>query len=84
MILLYIPSILLIIYVVACKVRETRPVMYCFTIYAFIITISVITLICAILINLMELVQLLTGINPVFLGLTVFAWANSIGGKFSA
>lgn len=37
-------------------------------------------MICSVLINLLELLQLLTNINPVFLGLTVLAWANCIGG----
>lgn len=31
----------------------------------------------------MELLQLLTNINSVFLGMTVFAWANSIGDYLS-
>jgi sodium/potassium/calcium exchanger 6 len=36
-----------------------------------------------VLINLLELVQLLTNINSVFLGLTVIAWANTIGDYLS-
>lgn len=35
------------------------------------------------LINLLELIQLLTNINPVFLGLTLIAWANTIGDYLS-
>ena len=49
--------------------------------YSFIITISWLTLLCSILINLLELLQILSDINPVFLGLTCLAWANCIGGK---
>ena len=41
------------------------------------------TLIVNVLINVMELIQMLTNINPVFLGLTVFAGAGSIGDYFS-
>lgn len=51
-----------------------------FTIYSFIISVSALTVVCSVLINLVELVQILSGVNSVFLGLTVFAWANSIGG----
>ncbi len=36
-----------------------------------------------VLINLLELVQLLTNINSVFLGLTLIAWANTIGDYLS-
>ena len=36
-----------------------------------------------VLINLLELVQLLTNINPIFLGMTCLAWANSIGDYMS-
>ena len=54
--------------------------MYLYTLYSFLLTISWLTIICAILINLLELLQLLTDINPVFLGLTFLAWANCIGG----
>jgi Ca2+/Na+ antiporter len=36
-----------------------------------------------VLINLLELVQLLTNINPIFLGMTCLAWANCIGDYIS-
>jgi Ca2+/Na+ antiporter len=52
-----------------------------FTIYSFLVSISALTVVCSILVNFVELIQLLTGVNSVFLGLTVFAWANSIGGN---
>ena len=55
--------------------------MYLYTLYSFLVTIAWLTLVCAILINLLELLQLLTDINPVFLGLTFLAWANCIGGS---
>lgn len=50
--------------------------------YSFFVSTALLTYICAILINFVELVQILTGANSVFLGLTVFAWANSIGGIY--
>ena len=53
-----------------------------YTLYSFIVTIAWLTLVCAILINLIELLQLLSDVNSVFLGLTCFAWANCIGGNF--
>jgi len=51
--------------------------------YSFIITIAWLTLLCSILINLLELLQILSDINPVFLGLTCLAWANCIGDYLS-
>lgn len=54
-----------------------------FNIYSFVVIVSWISLVVGVLINLVELLQLLTNINPVFLGLTVFAWANSIGDYLS-
>lgn len=50
-----------------------------FNLYSFIVVVTWITVVVAVLINLMELLQLLTNINSIFLGLTVFAGAGSIG-----
>ncbi len=36
-----------------------------------------------VLINMLELIQLMTNINSVFLGLTLIAWANTLGDYFS-
>ena len=54
-----------------------------FNIYGFIVTVTWLTLIVNVLINVMELLQLLTNINPIFLGLTIFAGAGSIGDYLS-
>jgi sodium/potassium/calcium exchanger 6 len=54
-----------------------------YNIYSFFVIVAWISLVVAALINMMELLQLLTNINSVFLGLTVFAWANSIGDYLS-
>ena len=80
--LLCIPSLIFLFHIGFCIVTERKPkIMHFYTLYSFLITIAWLTLICAILINLLELLQLLTDINPVFLGLTFLAWANSIGGS---
>lgn len=55
--------------------------MWIFQIYSFIIIIVWISYVCSILINLLELFQVVTSINSVFLGLTLLAFGNSIGGK---
>lgn len=80
MVLLFLPSLALLIYLIICVSKNRTPSLTFFSIYAFIVTISILTLFCSILINLMEMMQILTGINSVFLGLTVFAWANCFGG----
>lgn len=54
-----------------------------FNIYGFVVIVTWLALVVAVLINLMELLQLLTNINSVFLGLTVFAGAGSIGDYLS-
>lgn len=54
-----------------------------FNIYAFIVVVSWIALVVSVLINVIELLQLLTNINSVFLGLTVLAWSGSIGDYLS-
>lgn len=51
--------------------------------YSFILVVCWITVVCSALINLLELLQMLTNVNTVFLGLTVLAWANSIGGMYA-
>jgi Ca2+/Na+ antiporter len=79
-----IPSVLLLAYMVFNLVRGSQPYFTTiFNIYGFVIVVVWITLVVAVLINLMELLQLLTNINPVFLGLTVFAGAGSIGDYLS-
>lgn len=54
-----------------------------FAVYSFLVVIGWLSILCAILINLIELIQLLTKINSVFLGLTVLAWANCLGDYLS-
>jgi len=34
-----------------------------------------------VLMNLLQLIGLLSGLNPTFLGLTFLAWGNSLAGK---
>lgn len=76
-----LPAICLLPYTIFCIVREQEPqYMKVYTVYSFIVSVCALTVVCSILINFVELVQILTEINSVFLGLTVFAWANSIGG----
>jgi sodium/potassium/calcium exchanger 6 len=43
------------------------------------VSVAALALCCSVLINLLELFQILSGANTVFLGLTVLAWANSVG-----
>lgn len=80
MVILAIPAILLILNTLYCVSKDTKPsLMPAYTLYSFVVTIAWLTLVCGVLINLFELLQLLSDINTVFLGLTVFAWANCIG-----
>lgn len=77
------PSALLLIHSIYCVIKRAKPGNTIgYSIYSFLIIICWITTACSTLINLMELLQILTNVNSVFLGLTVFAWANSIGGTF--
>lgn len=79
-----IPAVLLTSHTLICWFKGWKPIECAFyTIYAFILTIAWLTLVVGVLINLLELVQLLTNINPVFLGLTALAWANCIGDYMS-
>ena len=81
---LCIPSLLLLVYSIFNVIRKTRPYFTTvFNIYSFIVIVTWITLVVNVLINVMELLQLLTNINPVFLGLTIFAGASSIGDYLS-
>ena len=76
-----IPPLILLAHSLYCFFKRRSPETTIFySIYSFIIIVCWITEICSILINLLELLQLLTNINSVFLGLTVLAWANCIGG----
>lgn len=82
LLILSFPALALIVYATYCRIREKQiehPLI--FTIYSFVVSVSALTIICSTLINFMELVQILTGINSVLVGLTVFAWANTLGGK---
>ncbi len=76
------PSFFLLTHTLYCAATKTIPqkLMVIYSVYSFIINICFITMFCSILINLVELIQIITNINSVFLGLTVFSWANSIGG----
>ena len=79
-----IPSCLLLIYLIYNIIRGTKPYFTTiFNLYSFVVVVTWITLVVGVLINLMELLQLLTNINSVFLGLTVFAGAASIGDYIS-
>jgi Ca2+/Na+ antiporter len=81
-----LPAVLLLCHSAICIIRRNSPssstIFY--SVYSFLVVVCWITMICSVLINLLELLQLLTNINPVFLGLTVLAWANCIGGRVSA
>ena len=68
------------LYCIAKSVSPEKTILY--SLLSFFIIVFWITLVCSILINLMELLQILTNMNSVFLGLTVLAWANSIGGNW--
>ena len=48
--------------------------------YAFVVCIIWISTLVAVLINIFELVQVVTGINSVFIGMTFLACGNSVGG----
>ncbi len=79
-----LPSLLLLIYSIVSNLRGRKPsfsILY--NIYAFVVSVSWIGVVAGVLINLMELLQLLTNINSVFLGLTVFAWANCMADYLS-
>ena len=80
-VLFLIPSVLLIILYTIFKASKAVTIL--FNVYSFIVTVAWITFIVSILINLMELLQLLTNINSVFLGLTILAGAASIGDYMS-
>lgn len=78
------PSAILLMYLLVTVLREKD--LYfttIYNIYAFVVIVCWISLVVGILLNLMELLQMLTNVNSVFLGLTVFAWANSIGDYLS-
>jgi len=79
-----IPSALLLIYLIYNFAKGTQPYFTTvYNLYSFVVVVTWITLVVGVLINLMELLQLLTNINSVFLGLTVFAGAGSIGDYIS-
>lgn len=83
--LLSIPAILLLIFsLFKMFVKKEAPTsMKIFSVYSFLVIVGWISLFCSILINLIELIQLLTKINSVFLGMTVLAWANCLGDYLS-
>lgn len=79
-----LPSFLLLVYTGYSIIRKRVPRLFVlFNIYSFVIIVAWITTIVSVLINFIELLQLLTQINSVFLGLTVFAWSSSIGDYLS-
>lgn len=79
-----IPSALLLVYMIYNIIKKQKPYYTTvFNIYSFIVIVTWLTLIVNVLINHMELLQLLTNVNPIFLGLTVFAGAGSIGDYLS-
>lgn len=85
MVLISIPGAILLAYTIYCIIRHQEPYyIRPFTVYSFFVSVCALTFVCSVLINFVELIQILTGANSVFLGLTVFSWANSIGGKFAA
>jgi hypothetical protein len=78
------PAAILLLHVGICLYKEIKPINSAvYTFYSFLITVAWVTIVCGVLINLLELVQLLTTINSVFLGMTFLAWANSIGDYLS-
>ena len=55
-----------------------------FEIYRFIVQISIISYLCQVLVDFMELFRVVTGINSVYIGLTLFAFGSSIGGTLTS
>lgn len=54
--------------------------MWPFQLYSFAMVVVWISLLCSVIINYIELFVVVTDIDPVFIGLTLFACGNSIGG----
>lgn len=77
-----LPPLLLLFHSLCCIFTRKVPLrsIILYAGYSFILVVCWITVACSALINLLELLQMLTNINTVFLGLTVLAWANCIGG----
>ena len=76
-----IPALIFLLHSLYCIIKKHTPkqtILY--SIYTFIIVLTWLILICSVLINLLELFQLLTNINPVFLGMSLLACVNCVGG----
>jgi hypothetical protein len=79
------PPLLLLFHSLYCIFTRKVPIgsVILYAGYSFILVVCWITVVCSALINLLELLQMLTNMNTVFLGLTVLAWANCIGGMYA-
>jgi Ca2+/Na+ antiporter len=55
--------------------------MWPFQLYSFVMVVVWISLICSVIINFIELFVVVTDIDSVFIGLTLLACGNSIGGE---
>jgi hypothetical protein len=77
------PPLLLLFHSLYCVFARKVPLgaVILYASYSFVMVVCWITVVCSALINLLELLQMLTNVNTVFLGLTVLAWANCIGGN---
>lgn len=63
---------------IICVTGWNRRFLVIYTLYCFTVCIGLLAIVCSILVNLVELFQLLTNVNPVFIGLTVFSFVNSV------
>ena len=73
----------LVILALTYLVIRTKPpkITWPLELYCFLVCIVWISTLVAVLINIFELIQVVTGINSVFIGMTFLACGNSIGGK---
>ena len=63
-----------------CK-TDTPKTTWPLEVLSFLVSIAWISTLVAVLINIFELFQVVTAINPVFIGMTFLACGNSIGGS---
>lgn len=71
--------IVLTVYVFCGKNPPRR--MWLIQLLSFALIVQWISLICSVIINFMELFMVVTNINSVYIGLTLLACGNSIGGN---